>query len=154
MPQDIIIVHAQETGLHLHRTTETLAGVGFPRGILDGIVATLDAAVEVAPQGSQGVVAVGFKVEQTVPVLVVGVVRTAYPEVVAHDLTVHGKVVIGCAVPVGPVQRSVGSSKCLVKSLLIGVIFLKGFTRRVLHLKKIVAAGRQHEKCCTQTCYD
>ena len=42
----------------------------FPSGILNGIVATLDAAVEVAPEGAKRVVPVGFEVEQTVPVLV------------------------------------------------------------------------------------
>ncbi len=86
--------------------------------------------------------------------LIVGGIGAAYPEVIAHDLTVDGKVVVGSIVPVGPVQRSVGRRECLVECLLSGVVFFQRLTCRILYLQEFVAAGCQHEYCCTETCYD
>ena len=108
MPQDIIVVHAKQTGLHLHGSTELVAGSSWPSGILDGVVATLDTAVEITPEGCQRIVAATFKVKETLPVQVVCGSLAAYPEVVAHNLCIDGQVVIGYIVPVRPVQRSIG----------------------------------------------
>ena len=152
MPQDIIIVHAKQTGLHLHRTTEAVAGLAFPSSVLDGIVATLDTAVEVAPKGGQRLVAVAFEVEEFMPVLVVGGIGAAYPEVVAHDLSVDGEVVVGRSVPVGPVQGSVGRGEGLVEVLLCGVVFFERLARGIGYLQKFVAAGG--EGCGHTTVYE
>ena len=140
MPQNIIIVHAKQTGLHLHLVDEVVREFALvPTSILDSVIATLDAAIEVAPQRGQRIVGVTLEVKQAVPVLVVLIVGTTYPEVITHNLTIYGKVVIGYIVPVGPVQRSVGRGQSLIECLLIGIVFFKRFTRRVLYLQEVIA---------------
>jgi hypothetical protein len=108
---------------------------------LDHVVAALDATVEVAPERAKGIIAVAFEIEEPVPVLVVGDAGTTHPEVITHDLCIAGQVVIGCSVPVGPVQRRIGRGERLAKVLVISIIFVEGFTRRIRYLEEILTAG-------------
>ena len=142
MPQNAVVIDAQQACLHLNAAAGRLRSA-VPRGILDGVVAALDAAVEVAPERSQRVVAVAFEVEQLVPVLVVGGTAAAYPEVVAQNLGVDGQVVVSLIVPVGPVQGCIGGGQRLVEACVGRIVFLKRLARRVLHIEEVIAASRK-----------
>ena len=77
--------------------------------------------------------------------LVVGDAGSTYPEVVAKDFGIDGKVVIRLVVPVGPVQRSVCGAQRFVQFRIVYVIFLKRFTVWFLYVQKVVAAGYEQE---------
>jgi hypothetical protein len=72
-------------------------------------------------------------------VLVVRDTCTTYPEVVAKDLSVAGEVVIGCSVPIGPVQGSVGRDTGLRQMVIGHIIFLQGLSSGILYLQEVVA---------------
>ena len=142
MPQDIIIVDTQQSGLHLIRLA-VLSVTTTPGTVIDHVVTTLDTTIEITPEGSQCVVAVALKVEELMPVLVVTDAGATYPEVIAHVLSITSQVVIGTAIPVGPVQRGIGRSTSLAQMLVGHIIFLQRLSGRIRHLQEIVATSGQ-----------
>ena len=73
------------------------------------------------------------------PVQVIGIVTTTYPEVITQDLRVHGQVVIGDVIPVGPVQRGIGGGQRLIEGGIIRIVFFQRLTVRLLDFQEILA---------------
>ena len=86
--------------------------------------------------------------------LVVGLVRTADPELVCHGLAYEvDRVILGHGAPVCPFERIVGCNKSLREMLLGSEIFLNGFGGGVLYLKEVVCTCRGHESDCGSETY-
>ncbi len=151
LPQQIVVVSPQHAGL---RRPAVVLFVGeivtAGLSILQQVVAALHAAVHVAPQARHGVGGDGLIVGHQVPELVVGAAGAAGPDVVGHDVAHDILRAILHAIPVVPLQRTVGCHQRLADMVGVLVVFIGVFLGVRLHLKEVLRAGGQHHGCAQE----
>ena len=108
--------------------------------VLENVVAALDSAERFHPQACDYLERSGRIVGHQVPVLVVGGIGAAHPEVVGHNVGHEGEGRVFVAGPVGPLQRVVGGHYGLFEVFFGGEVFVGWSLGGRLYFKERVGA--------------
>ena len=140
-PEDVVVESAEYANLGLGKLFGVVGEVFGPADIGKDVVATLDAGVSIGPDTRHGLGGSGLEVHHHVPVVVVGTVGTAHPDLVGHDVGHNVERIVLPFAPVKPLERVVCGHNGFLQVLRSSEVGLQRTGAVVFHGQEFFGAG-------------